>query len=77
METPNKEKEQKPRFAQVELGFLEALLEYLKRRPYEEVFQFVEVLTGRNLAPPPPPPPPPQPTTLQEIKPELPEGFNT
>jgi len=71
METPNKEKEQKPRFAQVELGFLEALLEYLKRRPYEEVFQFVEVLTGRNLAPPP------QPTTLQEIKPELPEGFNT
>jgi hypothetical protein len=41
--------EETPRFAKVELSFLQALLDYLKTRPYEEVYYFVDVLTGRNV----------------------------
>jgi len=46
MEDKNKEA---PKFAQVEVAFLQALLEYLQTKPYQEVFRFVDVLTGRNI----------------------------
>jgi hypothetical protein len=42
-----------PKFIQVDVRFLQALVEYMRKRPYEEVFMFLDALVGKNqqLAP--------------------------
>jgi hypothetical protein len=73
---PTQEQPKQPQFVQVEVGFLQAILDYMKKQPYEEVFQFIEVLTGpRNQKPPQGMPTPPQapPSNISEV---TPEGFD-
>lgn len=54
-------------YVQVDVRFLQMILDYLKTRPYGEVFQMVDILTGKaQLAPPQAPPP----ANIKEYKPE-------
>lgn len=46
MEQP--QQPQQPQFVQVDIRFLQALLDYLSTRPYSEVHQFIDVLIGKN-----------------------------
>jgi len=64
------ENKEQPKFAQVEVAFLQALLEYLQTKPYQEVFRFVDVLTGRSL-----PPQQGQPSVTSVEPAGQPEGF--
>ena len=51
-------------YAQVDVRFLQVILDYLNTRPYGEVFQMVDVLTGRAQIQPQQPP-----ANIQEYKP--------
>ena len=54
-------------YVQVDVRFLQMVLDYLKTRPYQEVFQMIDILTGKaQLAPPQAPPP----ANITEYKPE-------
>ena len=50
MENQNQEAQQpeQPDVVQVERRFLQEILNYLTTKPYQEVHQFVDVLTGRQ-----------------------------
>ena len=65
---------EQPQFAQVDVRFLQSILDYMKKRPYDEVYQFIEVLTGRA-------PSAPAPVTGPGVEPNIsevtPEGFNS
>lgn len=39
---------QEPVFVQVNIDFLQAILDYMKRQPYEDVHMFIDVLTGKT-----------------------------
>ena len=62
----------------VELGLLQALVDYLQEKPYKEVFQFVNILTGQNKPQVPQVPQVPQmPEPDVNISEHIPEGFDT
>ena len=52
-------------YAQVDVRFLQVILDYLNTRPYGEVYQMVDVLTGRTQMQQPTPP-----ANIQEYKPQ-------
>lgn len=56
-----------PQYVQVDVRFLQVILDYLNSRPYGEVWQMVDVLTGRTQLQPQQTPPPP-PANIQEYK---------
>jgi len=47
-ENTTTEQPRQPQFVEVEIGVLQAMLDYLKTRPYQEVYKLVEILTGRG-----------------------------
>lgn len=49
-QTPTQASAQNPELVQVDVRFLKVVLDYLKTKPYEEVWQMVDVLTGRAAA---------------------------
>lgn len=50
-----------PEYAQVPIAFLQEILDYMKTKPYQEVFHFIDVLTGRAQQMPQQPQQPQQP----------------
>jgi len=59
---------QQIQYVQVDVRFLQAILEYLQTRPYGEVWQMVDVLTGRAQYQQPQPPTPP--ANIEEYHPQ-------
>jgi len=62
---------EQPQVVQVELGFMQAIVNYLATRPYGEVHQFMDVLVKNNQLP--------QPQTQEQgvaNLQEVPEGFD-
>ena len=37
------------KYMQVSVSFLQAILDYLKTKPYEEVHTFIDILTGKEV----------------------------
>lgn len=45
---PQQQNQQQPQYVQVDVRFLQVVLNYLQTRPYGEVWQMIDVLTGRS-----------------------------
>lgn len=48
---PQPQSPEEPKTVQVDIAFLQAILDYMKTKPYEEVYRFIDVLTGRIVPP--------------------------
>jgi hypothetical protein len=62
-------------FVQVDVRFLEAIVQYMKKRPYDEVYMFLDVLVKKPNGQPQMPPQPEYPT-VPNISEFVPEGFS-
>jgi hypothetical protein len=60
-------------FVQVDTRFLQAIVDYMRKRPYEEVHMFLDVLLNKGV----PQPPPQEYPTENNISEFVPEGFST
>ena len=67
MDTQGNVQPQQTQYAQVDVRFLQVILDYLNTRPYGEVWQMVDVLTGRTQMPQQQSTPP---ANIQEYRPQ-------
>jgi hypothetical protein len=42
------EKQEQPEYAQVDIRLLQEIVNYMSQQPYNEVYRFIDILTGKT-----------------------------